>query len=183
MPAFFVTHNFSTFTDVTTPIPSTVPTPAWNVCKTFLTTSTLGWATKSVPGADPVEGTLYETTDAGRHWHLVRKLGCGGDVPWAWVKFVNPSDGWLAAGAQGSNCGVFQRTQDGGSSWQTIPARDLQQPPVLVNPSTAFVIDSEGTLQETADAGFSWHRVSRSRCEAIRCLACHFSPVQTESFR
>ena len=158
-PAFYVTHDFSNFTKVTTPIPSTIPTPAWAVCTTFLTTSTVGWATKSVRGPDPVEGALYETTDAGRHWHLVRRLGCGGAVPWAWVKFVNPSDGWLAAGAQGSNCDVFQRTQDGGRTWQTLPATELQQPPVFVSPSAAFVVDYQDMLQETTDAGLSWHRV------------------------
>lgn len=76
-PSFFVTHDFSTYARVTTSFPPTLPTPSWNLCRTDFTTPAVGWGAYSRAGPDPVAGTLYETTDGGGHWRLVRTLGCG----------------------------------------------------------------------------------------------------------
>lgn len=152
-PTLYVTHNFSSYAPVSMPNPPTVSSPVvWGSCSTGFMTPTVGWATRSIPGAGSY---LYDTTDGGQDWSIVRALGHGGNSPWAWVEFVNPTDGWLAAGDIGSNGGqLFQRTQDGGRTWETLPAAYTLGEPVFLSATRGFA--SGIPLRETRNGGETW---------------------------
>jgi hypothetical protein len=159
-PVFYLTHNFTTYVPTSAPPFATAPTPAWAICRTGFTTPTIGWHARPQTTHGPSE--LYETTDGGGQWTLVRHLGCGGSSPWAWVRFVNATDGWLASGDIGGNCYVFQRTVDAGRTWVALPLPGTTvRAASFVSPKLGFVA-IPGTrvgLLETTDGGTSWRRI------------------------
>lgn len=159
-PSFYVTHNFSSYTPVSVSTSPSLPTPRWALCETPHQTSTVRWTTRL--NAEVDGSLLYETTDGGKQWSLVGPLRCGGSSPWAWVKFANATDGWLAAGDIGSNCSEFKRTLDDGRTWQTLPHMPTAMLGSLefVSPLSGFAPgESRRTLAETRDGGLTWHTV------------------------
>lgn len=159
-PAFYVTHDFSTYARVSVPISPSLPTPRWMLCGTHRDTSATRWWTTSDPAV--ADSYLYESTDGGLQWKLTRRLRCGGSAPWSWVRFVNSTDGWLASGDIGSNCSQFQRTEDGGRTWQTLPLIPTPELGSLefLTPLTGFAPGKrDHSLADTTDGGVKWHTV------------------------
>jgi hypothetical protein len=161
-PTFYVTRDFSTYAPISAPAATTptLPTAIRDLCSTRSTTSSVEWAVRSRSGQGSY---LYDSADDGAHWQLVRPLGCGGDLPEGWVQFVNPTDGWLAAGAQGSSCHLFERTVDGGRSWQRLPgprATLVLGGVEFVDATTGYASSFQpGAFTQTTDGGLTWRTV------------------------
>jgi hypothetical protein len=158
--SFYVTHNFSSYAQVSVAVSSDLPTPLFALCETSHQTSTVRWATRLNSASDG--SLLYRTTDGGRQWSLVGPFGCGGSSPWSWVQFANAKDGWIAAGDIGSNCYKFERTANDGRTWQKL--RSMPTPMLgsieFVTPRMGFAPGkSIDELAETRDGGLTWHTV------------------------
>lgn len=123
-----------------------------------------GWLViQQATGVNFSLGSLFRTTDGGRHWTKVA-LPIG-----APVSFVTSSVGWVAGGAAGHQ---LYRTQDGGRTWQAqavLPASlQADQAWTYLTPTFSDVrhgllpvtVTTGGLMQvdffRTEDGGASW---------------------------
>jgi photosystem II stability/assembly factor-like uncharacterized protein len=131
--------------------------------------ATQGWINLSLmSGPNWARGLLYSTQDAGQTWRLVAnapKIA-------ARVRFVTPSEGWLAGGPARQD---LYSTHDGGSTWTKIALQAPPQAGRAVYPTyqlpvfhsakrgyvSVFYSGGEGdgsalVLFETTDGGLRW---------------------------
>jgi hypothetical protein len=93
---------------------------------------------------------LSVSTDGGKTWKAIAEkaggLGC-------LLAFANPNTGWFGFGAK------FQMTTDGGATWNDLamPKDGLKVAAIsLRTPKDGYLIDKEGVLYITQDAGKTW---------------------------
>lgn len=95
-------------------------------------------------------GAIFRTTNFGNHWnHDTVYLTKG----WALEDcyFSNSNLGW-SVGEHGS----IVRTSDGGSSWETLPYKNISstfKSVKFVNNQTGWIVGSEGTILKTTNGG------------------------------
>ena len=105
------------------------------------TTGLVGWATEN--------GSIFKTTDGGRHWEREYK---GTDA--FRVDFVDEQDGW----AVGAN-GLVLHTSDGGRSWSKVDAGtqlDLSSVD-FIDRAHGWIAGENGACLRTTDGGRSWN--------------------------
>ncbi len=126
---------------------------------------------------DPINGTLYRTSDGGLTWDSNPVPFGRGDL-----RFLDPSNGWMMAdrgiGAGNMGIAIFQTT-DGGHSWtqtytndpnfpdakDSLPLGGLKNSLTPIDMQTAWVggvTYASGVvyLYRTDDAGYNWSLVS-----------------------
>jgi photosystem II stability/assembly factor-like uncharacterized protein len=93
-------------------------------------------------------GPVGVSTDGARTWQAVTDYGnC------RQLSFLNAQTGWIATSHQ------IGMTSDGGQTWQDVPLPgDVQEIAAmsLRTPVDGYVLDTDGVLYTTADAGQSW---------------------------
>ena len=95
-------------------------------------------------------GAIFRTSNFGNHWnHDTVYLTKG----WALEDcyFSNSNLGW-SVGEHGS----IVRTSDGGSSWETLPYKNISstfKSVKFVNNQTGWIVGSEGTILKTTNGG------------------------------
>ena len=122
-----------------------------------------------VNDAFPRIGSVWRTTDGGRHWEegLLGRRTSGID----WIRFdpVDPSYGWAVVDAflgAGSHAGEIFRTTDGGSTWETLLDKFGHASGIeFLNRQVGWVTtDAPGGytptwgLAITQDGGLTWRR-------------------------
>jgi len=138
------------------PAPGPAPVPA--AARQPDVTSTMDWISPregwiSAFDRQAGTGTLFHTTDGGRHWTRER-VAPGVETP----EFFDARNGVLTSGA-----GAF-RTSDGGRHWQAmaVPTGARGQRPVFADARHGWVWDpsARGGLLATADGGATWRRLA-----------------------
>ena len=145
--------------------------------------------------ADPVNGTLYRTSDGGLTWTSNPVPFGRGDL-----RFLDPSNGWMmadrGAGAGSMGVAIFQTT-DGGSTWiqiytndpnlpnaaDSLPLGGLKNSLTPINMQTAWVggvTYASGVvyLYRTMDAGHNWSIVSLPLPDGAQNLSFNVDDLQ-----
>jgi photosystem II stability/assembly factor-like uncharacterized protein len=142
------------------------------------TTSTTTGAPTTAPGTTPITTTRTTTSAQGK----ARDSGpAGGPVPAGFrpqsATFASPARGWVLGTAPCAQppCTSIVRTEDGGATWQGIPAPRDRLAPARISPGPAtipkgltvlrFASEREGyaagaRLWSTHDGGASWHLIA-----------------------
>jgi photosystem II stability/assembly factor-like uncharacterized protein len=111
----------------------------------------IAWALSSIAGADST--MIVESSDAGRHWNPVARLG--GFL--SSLFFLDNYNGWIR-GSQG----IIYHTTDAGSLWtltRTTPGFDLNAI-TFFDSSSGLAVGSSGTVLKTTDGGVTFVRES-----------------------
>ena len=103
--------------------------------------------------------TLYRSTDRGRHWQPMASAPSNVRR----VQFVDERRGWVAASrctasGQIASCDdTLYRTQDGGQTWQALPAMPGDYKPMaFADAGRGAWVDWDGTIRYTSDGGSTW---------------------------
>lgn len=144
---------------------------------------------------DPINGTLYRTSDGGLTWTSNPvPFGRGG------LRFLDPSNGWMMAdrgiGAGNMGIAIFQTT-DGGKSWtqtytndtnfpdakNSLPLGGLKNSLTPIDMQTAWVggvTYASGVvyLYRTDDAGQNWSLVSMPLPDGAQNLSFNVDDLQ-----
>jgi photosystem II stability/assembly factor-like uncharacterized protein len=133
-------------------------------------------------------GGLYASTDGGADWHAVRTPFPSNGVQ---ALAIDPHDSETVYVSDcGGACshGVFERTNDGGTSWQLITGVPWTVQSLAIDPqrpSTLFAGTIRGDIFRSSDNGRSWQQVSspptlpQSRQYAIIAIA--IDPTSTDT--
>jgi len=109
---FYVTHNGGTTWTPTTPPLATPLTNSSDISREYQGSSFAdvnhGWVVN-------YGGTLYVTSDSGRHWTTRSRLN---RVPVGQIDFVSPQLGWAVG--QGNDFAYLEKTVDGGRTWAPV---------------------------------------------------------------
>ncbi len=110
---FYVTHDGGATWTPTTPPFATPLTSSSDILQEYQTSSFAdvnhGWVVT-------YGGTLYATSDGGRHWTTIRSPF--NRVPVGQIDFISPQVGWAVG--QGNDFPFLERTADGGHTWAPV---------------------------------------------------------------
>jgi photosystem II stability/assembly factor-like uncharacterized protein len=110
-------------------------------------------------------GSLFDSTDNGRHWHFFAQLGSGYDLMLENIVFDPAHRGTIYAGAwsiTGAGGGLFL-TRDGGKSWSEpagLRGKSIQAIAVAASDPRILVVGALDGLYRSRDAGNNWERIS-----------------------
>jgi len=125
------------------------PNTAWAVCGDVL-------------GAGAEYKSLYQSTDGGRTWRLLVKVDTHHESSHGLSMGGYPGGLSFSGAGLGvlldSYPGPIHVTRDGGANWEVLP-RIVGVATSIVSGTNGFVLDYEGRLLATHDAGQSWQAV------------------------
>ncbi|MBX7044783.1 MAG: T9SS type A sorting domain-containing protein [Ignavibacteria bacterium] len=95
---------------------------------------------------------IYKTTNGGVNWNSIS----ADVVNYASIFFINDLTGWTLCS---SPYKMVRKSTDGGIAWQIYILPDTSLTPKkikFVNPSTGFILASNGTILLTTNGGMNW---------------------------
>ncbi|MBJ7593913.1 MAG: hypothetical protein JF886_03475 [Candidatus Dormibacteraeota bacterium] len=132
------------------PLPPGGPVPPGftGVSATF-TSPYQGWVLGTAPCAKRPCTSILRTVDGGATWKGVPapRIELAGSAPFGIIRFADPLDGWVAAGAQ------LQVTHDGGATWYAAALPGVQASGVISDLETSAGVVDAWAIRETASAG------------------------------
>lgn len=121
--------------------------------------------------------TLYRSSDRGRSWQPMTAAPSNVRR----VQFVDERRGWVAASqctAQGQIAicdDTLYRTQDGGQTWQALPATPGDyRPMAFADAQRGAWVDWDGTIRYTSDGGNTWTVAATDRPLSQRAGSLRF---------
>ncbi len=116
-------------------------------------------------------GTIFSSTDGGHNWTRLAHLGSGDDYVIDHLAFDPQNSNKMFAAAwsvENQQVGDMFRSQDGGKTWETIPAmhnKSIRSMAVAASDAKIMVAGTIDGVFRTTDAGQSWQKISANSQE------------------
>ena len=107
---------------------------------------------------------LFRSRDAGAHWSRVQTTYPSNGVQSIAIDPQHPTTIYVADCGGACGIGTFQKTTEGGATWQRITGIPWAVQSLAIDPhhpSTLFAGTKRGDIFRSGDGGGSWHRVAR----------------------
>jgi photosystem II stability/assembly factor-like uncharacterized protein len=116
-------------------------------------------------------GTLFSSTDGGHSWARFAHLGSGDDyvIDHLAIDPQSPNKMFAAAwSVENQQAGDLFRSNDGGQSWETIPAmhgKSIRAMTIASSDSKTMVAGALDGVFRSTDGGKNWQKISSSNSE------------------
>lgn len=132
------------------PTPPGGPVPAgFTAVSVTFTSPSHGWVLGTAPCAKRPCTSILRTLDGGASWQGVPapRIELANSAPFGIIRFADPLDGWVAAGAQ------LQATHDGGATWHAIALPGVRATGVITDLQTAAGVVDAWAVQDASAQG------------------------------
>ena len=123
--------------------------PGFTAVSVTFTSSGHGWVLGTAPCSKPPCTSILRTLDGGATWQGVPapRLELAGSAPIGIIRFADPLDGWVAAGAH------LQVTHDGGFNWYAVSLPGVAATGVITDLETAAGVVDAWAIQDALSQG------------------------------
>lgn len=131
-------------------------------------------------------GTLFSSTDGGHNWSRFAHLGSGDDyvIDHLAIDPQSPSKMFAAAwSVENQQSGDVFRSQDGGKTWEAIPAmhgKSIRAMAIAASDSKVMVAGALDGVFRSTDGGKNWQRISSSKQEIHNIESIAIDPKNTD---